>query len=245
MRRALFLLLLLLLLPGALFLEAAGSARQPGPGRLHRQSARGLSAKVPRDAPPQLLPGAGEAAGAYLNQLSLEPAGNRKCGVASVAMLQALSGRVTRDQDAMAQRANTLWEAYEQPTRVGSIERMLDDQGLDAQVACLGPDEAWTRLTRQIDAGYPSLMLTTQLTESGSGHYVVLLGYREQAGRRQVLVYDSYGRWAGPERGYERNGSTAGSRLGEGVYYDFYEAWGYYSENCPAGYLFTVGGGQP
>ena len=237
-------LLLLLLLLGAAAARLSGlearASLPPGEGGLRRAQVRSLRPKKRPAARLPALPGAEERVGAYLNQLSLQPEGHLKCGVASVVMLLALTGRVARDTDTLAAGAAYLWEMYGAPTGVRTITKIVDDQGLAGRLACMGPSEAWARLTKQVDAGYPGLILTTRLTKSGSGHYVVFLGYREQEGRRQVLVYDPYGRWRGPGRGYRRNDSTVGSR-GEAVYYDFEAAWGYHSERCPQGYLLTVG----
>jgi hypothetical protein len=97
-------------------------------------------------------------------------------------------------------------------------------------------------MRQQVDAGYPSILLSSRLTQSG--HFIVAAGYRSEVAERRALVYDAYGGWDRAEDSYRLNSGAPKSHRGEGVYYDFDAAWGYGSEQCPAGYLLTVNEGS-
>lgn len=178
--------------------------------------------------------------GAYLNQIALSTEGSRQCGVASAAMVLATVGHLPPTYEAIAGKANELWTSYANPTYVSRVVQMLNDHGVTVEAACLADDEAWARLMAAIDCGTPSILVSTRLTRSGSGHFFVAAGYRQEDGERHVLAYDPYGYWQGPEEGYLANTPTPDSRLGEAVLYNFDDIWGYGSENCAGGYLLTI-----
>lgn len=178
--------------------------------------------------------------GSYVNQIALSTEGNRQCGVASAAMVLATVGELPPSYEAIAEKANELWQSYSNPTYVSRVAEMLKDSGLAMESACLADDEAWTRLMATIDCGRPGILVSTRLTRSGSGHFFVAGGYRQENGERELLVYDPYGYWQGPDEGYLVNADTPDSRLGEAVFYNFDEIWGYGSANCAGGYLLTI-----
>jgi len=178
--------------------------------------------------------------GAYVNQIALSSEGNRQCGVASAAMFLATIGQLPPSYEAIAKKANELWQNYSNPTYVSRVAQMLSDSGLKVDAACLAGDDAWDRLRAAIDCGTPGILVSTRLTRSGSGHFLVAGGYRQEYGRREILAYDPYGYWQGPEDGYLVNADTPDSRLGEAVVYNFDEVWGYGSKNCAGGYLLTI-----
>jgi hypothetical protein len=177
---------------------------------------------------------------AYLNQIALSPEGTRQCGVASAAMILAMRGAVPATYEAMSDKANQMWQGYADPTYVNRVVQMLGDHGVRVNSACLAGDEAWERLTAAVDCGAPSIVVSTRLTSSGSGHFLVAAGYSQENGRRQIIAYDPYGHWGGPEEGYHVNGTHPDSRGGERVAYDFDALWGYGSERCAGGYLLTI-----
>jgi hypothetical protein len=176
----------------------------------------------------------------YLNQIALSSEGSQQCGVASAAMILATYGELPPAYEAIAGKANELWETYANPTYVSRVVEMLGDHGMTVESACLAVEEAWQRLTASIDCGAPSILVSTRLTRSGSGHFFVAAGYRQEDNRRQIVAYDPYGYWQGPEQGYLVNSATPDSRLGEAVSYNFDEIWGYGSSNCSGGYLLTI-----
>lgn len=177
---------------------------------------------------------------AYLNQIALSPEGTRQCGVASAAMILAMRGAVPATYEAMADKANQMWQGYANPTYVNRVVQMLDDHGIRVSSACLAADEAWERLTAAVDCGAPSIVVSTRLTTSGSGHFLVAAGYSQKNGQRQMIAYDPYGHWGGPDEGYHVNDTQPDSRGGEQVSYDFDALWGYGSERCAGGYLLTI-----
>lgn len=177
--------------------------------------------------------------GAYVNQIALSPQGHEQCGVASAAIVLATFGHLPPSSEALASEANKLWRSYANPTYISRVVDMLQDHGVAVEAACLSTQEAWDRLTTAVDCGIPSILVSTRLTRSGSGHFFVAAGYRQKNGERQVLAYDPYGYWQGPQDGYLVNADTPDSRLGEGVFYNFDDIWGYGSENCAGGYLLT------
>lgn len=135
--------------------------------------------------------------GAYLNQLALSPEGERQCGAASAAMILAMRGSLPVTQDAMANKAREMWQNDPDPTYVSRIVQMLDENGVAVHAACLSADEAWIRLTASVDCGARSIMLSNRLTPSGSGHFLVAVGYRQERDQREVIAYDPYGYWQG------------------------------------------------
>jgi hypothetical protein len=155
-------------------------------------------------------------------------------------MVLAMRGAVPPTFEAMAGTANHLWQSYANPTYVTRVVDMLADHGVAVRSACLSAEEAWERLTAAVDCGAPSIVVSTRLTSSGSGHFLVAAGYSRQEGRRQVIAYDPYGHWAGPDVGYHVNNRQPDSRGGEQVAYDFDAIWGYGSERCAEGYLLTI-----
>ncbi|MDT8304824.1 MAG: C39 family peptidase [Anaerolineae bacterium] len=177
---------------------------------------------------------------AYLNQLALSADGERQCGVASAAMVLAMRGSLPVTQDAMATKARQLWQDYPNPTYVSRVVQMLDDNGVAVRTSCVPADEAWERLIAAIDCGAPSIMLSTRLTRSGSGHFIVAIGYRQAEEQREIIAYDPYGYWQGPEEGYLANPAVTDAHAGHEVRYNFDAIWGYGSERCPDGYLLTV-----
>jgi hypothetical protein len=187
--------------------------------------------------PYNIIPGLDAA---YLNQIALSAEGNRQCGVASAAMVLAMRGTVPPTFEAMAGTANHLWQSYANPTYVTRVVDMLADNGVAVRSACLSAEEAWQRLTAAVDCGAPSIVVSTRLTSSGSGHFLVAAGYSQQEGRRELIAYDPYGHWAGPDVGYHVNDGQPDSRRGEQVSYDFDAIWGYGSERCVGGYLLTI-----
>ncbi len=178
--------------------------------------------------------------GAYVNQIALSTEGSRQCGVASAAMVLATVGGLSPGYEAVAEKANELWQSYSNPTYVSRVAQMLSDNGVKVESACLAHDDAWAQLRGAIDCGAPGIVVSTRLTRSGSGHFLVAGGYRQEDGKRQILAYDPYGYWQGPEDGYLVNDDTPDSRLGEAVFYNFDEIWGYGSANCAGGYLLTI-----
>lgn len=234
---ALLMLLLLSLSVPALATTRTGSGTGGKPFRLLHSSG-GSCPAGPRPARAQnTIPGL-EAV--YLNQLALSAEGDRQCGVASAAMVLAMRGAVPATFEAMADTANQLWQSYANPTHIAQVVDMLGDHGVAVRSACLSADRAWERLTAAVDCGAPSIVVSTRLTSSGSGHFLVAAGYSQQDGQRQVISFDPYGFWAGPGLGYQVNDGQPDSRAGEHVSYDFDAIWGYGSERCAGGYLLTI-----
>lgn len=173
---------------------------------------------------------------AYLNQRSLSPNGDIKCGAASAAMVMAMNGVIGQDYNSMATKANQIYVPYN-PLR--SLWQSLQNNGLVANYGCVSADSAWGTITAEIDAGRPIIVLSNKIT---IGHYFVVVGYREVNETREIIVYDPYGRWTGTYNQYDRNTTAPESYKGRWVYYDFNAVWGYSSAACTGGkgYILTA-----
>ncbi|MCP4544391.1 MAG: DUF1906 domain-containing protein [Chloroflexi bacterium] len=166
---------------------------------------------------------------AYLNQRSLTPDGNIKCGAASTAMMLAMNGKIGRDYDSMASTANAIYIKW---NPLWWLAKKMRERGMTAQTTCATSNNAWNTIKSEVNAGRPVLVLSNRFTK---GHYFVAVGYRENGSDRQIIVYDPYGRWTGSYRSYDRNSTSSSSRKGKWVYYDFSKAWGYSSSSCTNG----------
>lgn len=173
---------------------------------------------------------------AYLNQRSLSPAGDWKCGAASAAMVLAMNGRIGRDYTSMANTANAI---YEYPNYIWQVTGSLRNNGLNASYACRTPNDAWNLIKSEIDAGRPSIILSSRVT---AGHYFAVVGYREEGSNRQIITYDPYGAWRGTPGSYDLNSRAWDSYIGRSARYNFDAAWGYSSQYCNNGngYLITA-----
>lgn len=174
---------------------------------------------------------------AYLNQRSLSPVGDLKCGAASAAMVLAMNGRIGRDYNSMASTANAI---YQHLNPIVQVTNSLRNYNLNASYACRTPDNAWNLIKSEIDAGRPTIVLSSRVTTVG--HYFVVVGYREEGNNRRMTVYDPYGSWIGTSEAYYPNSISPDSYIGRSAYYDFNAAWGYSSQYCNngSGYLITA-----
>jgi hypothetical protein len=162
---------------------------------------------------------------AYLNQRSLIPAGDSKCGSASAAMVLAMNGAIGKDYAAMRDTANAI---YPNTIKGGQIWLYLiaaemRKRGLAAYEK--NPASEWTLIKQEIDAGYPVIVRDGRKMTS-YGHLFVVVGYRETATQKQVIAYDPYGKWRGSLNSYNRNSSSATSHKGQWVYYDYHASIG-------------------
>lgn len=162
---------------------------------------------------------------AYLNQRSLSPSGDYKCGAASVAMVLAMNGVIGRDYNAMATKANQI---YVPQNPLWSLKQNLSDHGLNSLALYLSVDAGWEALKGEIDAGFPAIILSDRFTE---GHYFVAVGYRQNGGVRELIAYDPYGQWQGSWWQYDVNSTSSSSEKGKWVYYNFDAVWGYDGSN--------------
>ncbi len=171
---------------------------------------------------------------AYLNQRSLHPAGDYKCGAAAASMVLAMNGRISNNYSSLASTANNI---YQSPNYIGQVTSSIRSYGMTTGYACRTYDNAWDNIRAEIDAGRPTIVLSNKVTY---GHYFVVVGYREEGNNRDIIVYDPFGRWRGISGSYYANSTSASSDVGKWVIYDFDAAFGYSSPGCIAGgYLIT------
>lgn len=175
---------------------------------------------------------------AYLNQLSLSPDGNLKCGGSSATMVLAVNNLISRNYPTLSSVANT----FGYPSHIyNHIRPGLENRGMSTGgYYCRTADNAWNTIRSEIDAGRPMINLNTQVT---NGHYFVVVGYRYQInnGDRKIIVYDPFGKWLGTQNLYDQNFSTPDSRKGYWQTYDFDDTWGYiYGCASGSGYLVTA-----
>ncbi|NJM08287.1 hypothetical protein HC891_22060 [Candidatus Gracilibacteria bacterium] len=170
---------------------------------------------------------------AYLNQRSLSDAisdGDVKCGAASMAMLLAMNGKISKDYNSMAAKAKEMYPH----TLVGEVAflyRMraeLSRQGLVAREHNLNTSAAWQLIKQEVDAGRPVLVRTAHGVVTPAGHLFVAVGYVEENGMRQLITYDPFGRWLGSccTNNYDWNSRESGSAKGRWVHYNFDRLFG-------------------
>lgn len=159
---------------------------------------------------------------AYLNQRSLSPGGDLKCGGSSAAMMLTLNNLVPASYNNLASTANT----FRYPSSMYyDLRPGLENRGLSTSgYYCRTANNAWNTIKAEIDAGRPTIILSTRVTD---GHYFVIIGYREKDGNREVIVYDPFGKWTGVRQRYDMNSTSASSHKGYWQTYDFDDSWGY------------------
>jgi len=163
---------------------------------------------------------------AYLNQRSLEEAGDYKCNVASMAMIMAMNSKISWDYLTMSTKANNMYPRVlgkDGLPYVSLMVKELKNQGMDAQTSTYTDSDAWLRIKQEIDAGRPVIVRTAHGVVTADGHFIVAVGYREVTVTRQLIVYDPYGSWNGTccIDNYDRNSTDSGSHKGRWVSYDF------------------------
>jgi len=162
---------------------------------------------------------------AYLNQRSLSPSGDSKCGSASAAMMLAMNGLIGKDYNSLRDTANAI---YPKTIKDGQIllyliTAQMRARGLNAGEKNKSASDAWKTIKSEINAGRPVMVLSRKVT---AGHFFVIVGYREEGSSRKIIVYDPYGRWLGSYQRYDRNSTSADSTKGKWVTYDYNASWG-------------------
>jgi hypothetical protein len=164
---------------------------------------------------------------AYLNQRSLTPYGDSKCGSASAAMMLAINGRIGKSYETMRNTANAIY-----PDTLNSkgeaimdlIVNEMKERGLASSVIQKSPDNGWIAIKSEINAGRP-VILNSRKVALKSGHFFVVVGYREEGSKRNIIVYDPYGRWLGVKGRYNVNDTSRESAKGRWVTYDLFAIW--------------------
>jgi hypothetical protein len=158
----------------------------------------------------------------YLNQLSLSPNGNLKCGGSSAAMVLAVNNKIPSIYNNIASTANTFGEISH---LYYSIKPGLEKRGMATSIhSCITANNAWSIIKTEIDAGRPLIVLNTRVTD---GHYFTVIGYREKNNNREIIVYDPFGKWTGVRNRYDANSTSPNSHKGYWRVYDFDDSWGY------------------
>ncbi len=172
---------------------------------------------------------------AYLNQRSLVSEDrDNKCGAASSAMMLAMNGKINSDYDSMAAVANSLPGDSTATTYVNLLNSQYGLGVIEKTYNFFdNKDDLWGDVVRSISAHHPVMLLSKQFTLGG--HYIVIVGYREQNGVREFIVYDPNGRWTGKQDVYDRNtnrlddpnnpDSSRDSVKGRWVWYKLDDIW--------------------
>lgn len=156
----------------------------------------------------------------YLNQRSLAN-GDKKCGAASAAMILAMRGFIPTNYDSMKNTANDIFADVGGCLLASCYVNELNDRGANVEektYSWWSNGGAWPTIKKEIDASRPIMLLTTKLTEQG--HYIVVIGYREEGSSRHIIAYDPFGRWENAQGQYDRNSSAQDSFKGQWVYYN-------------------------
>ena len=101
---------------------------------------------------------------------------------------------------------------------LGKVVGALSSRGLNASYHAINDsDSAWAMLKEEIQAGYP-LIFDDISDLTPAGHFVVVVGYKEYMdGKRDMIVYDPYGKWEGEgsfPSNYDRNSNEPSSEKG-------------------------------
>lgn len=164
---------------------------------------------------------------AYLNQRSLEPNGDSKCSVASMAMVLAMNSIIDWDYTTLRNKANEMYpkviDSHDNNVYMNLMVSELQQQGMQAELKTYSVDKAWLTIKQQIDIGHPVIVSTVHGIVTSAGHFIVAVGYRETTGSRQIIAYDPFGKWKGTccTNNYDFNSREPSSRKGQWVLYDF------------------------
>ncbi len=172
---------------------------------------------------------------AYLNQRALTPTGENMSSVASMAMVLAMNGIIPSDQASMSARAIEMYKypnVLDAPSPAGNAvtTRMASElvvQGMNAHDLNLQSAGAWAIVKQEIDSGRPVLLRAYHGIVTKLEHVLVVVGYRETADSRRIVVYDPYGAWGGTRDSYNANDRTDPlSHRGQWASYDFGTVFG-------------------
>lgn len=170
---------------------------------------------------------------AYLNQRSLSPDGDSKCGASSATMVLAMRGKILTDYDHLASTANAIYPntISNGQILIGLVAAQMTANQLPSQYNMTSnANDQWCMIRNEIGDGRPVVMLSWNVTP---GHFFTIVGYKEDTNTssRELIVYDPYGEWLGSiPNNYNRNVSIhdenppvppKDSRNGQWVYYDF------------------------
>jgi hypothetical protein len=160
---------------------------------------------------------------AYLNQRSLTPSGDAKCNVSSIAMILAMDGFINPDYLTMENKANELWQyLLPIPDHTKECTALRRDPVPNAYCSDkITQTEAWTIIKQLINAGHPVIVDSRKGAATSEGHYVAVIGYREESGVHYLIAYDPYGEWRGSLNKFYRNTTESASHVGKWVYYNF------------------------
>jgi len=163
----------------------------------------------------------------YLNQLALGGGFDQdktKCSGAGAAMMLASMQRIGTDFTSLKNKANEIWQNLGNDARGSRLAEQITANGLEVQSREYTPDTGWDKITEEIDQGRPVILLSSRM--SNAGHYIVIIGYREEGSQREVIAYDPYGLWYGVAGEFNANSFSQNSYKGRWVYYNLDAIWG-------------------
>ena len=142
-------------------------------------------------------------------------------------MILAMNGKI--EGQSLLTAANTFYQDVQTAggNQASTVESVFQNKyGLDMVLQNYDSNEKttfWLDIRSSILLNHPLLLLTRQFTDAG--HYIVIVGYREKDGKREVIAYDPYGRWTGEQNSYQLNSAEEGSAVGRWVWYDLEDIW--------------------
>jgi hypothetical protein len=164
----------------------------------------------------------------YLNQRSLTPEGDSKCNVSSIAMVMAMDGYINGDYLTMVNKANELAPIL-LPNPDVNKECTALRRGIPSAYCsgAVNQTDAWIYTKNLVDLQHPVIIDTRPGVATRYGHYIVAVGYKEEAGRHYIIAYDPFGEWKGSyEEWYYNKSNDPASHIGKWVYYEFEEFTG-------------------
>jgi hypothetical protein len=184
----------------------------------------------------------------YLNQRSLDTnqvEADKKCSGASAAMALAMIGRIADDYNTMKDQANAIYTAVKNDPRASNLANYLrvHYSNISVEYSSYYEEDGWSEIVAEINAKHPLILATPKMTNNG--HYIVIIGYRIDGSKREIIAYDPFGRWQGIRgaQNYDKNFPAPESFKGQWVYYDYKSVWGQVSVwpwEWSKGYLITL-----
>jgi hypothetical protein len=185
----------------------------------------------------------------YLNQRSLDPnlaEADLRCGGASAAMALAMTGGIAGNYTTMKDHANEIYNAVKDDVRASTLADYLRNKYSSKVLVQYGSyygEDGWLKIMSEIDAGHPLILISPKITRDG--HYIVIVGYRYDGNKHEIIAYDPFGKWLGFREppNYDMNLASPDSFKGQWTYYSFDDVWGQTGWNpfeWNVGYLITI-----
>lgn len=154
-----------------------------------------------------------------------------------MSMVLAMNSLIGKDYNTMATQANQLYNRViiNDIAYIYKMRNVLREESMASDYHGVLVGRGWQIIKQEVDAGRPVIMGSRKVTR---GHFFVVVGYRETSSKRELIVYDPYGRWKGCFGCYDKNSTSSSSQKGKWVFYEHDKVWGDWGNGN--GYLITA-----